>query len=420
MSNIEPRPKAAEPEDEHRFATIAALGPLIRQGKLSPVSLTAQCLMQIEKLNPSLNAFITVTADQALAAAQAAAREIVNGQWRGPLHGIPIGIKDFFDTAGIRTTAAFEHFRQRVPARDAVSVTRLKEAGAIVLGKMNMHELGMGTTSTQSCFGSVHNPWNTAHVAGGSSGGSAAAVAAGLCYATLDTDAIGSCRLPAACCGVTGFKPGYGLISLAGVLEGEPVDETILRLAHAAVSCRSAADAALLLDVLAADRPLTAAAPAQAKPARLGIVRNASSTEVLKDLFAQAVQVLRELGHTCTDIELPFASATFDPAAIDQARSALGPELFQKMDALLLPTLTDTPPTLAQASALGPQAVSPDNTFFFNFHGLPAITVPCGFSPDGLPVGLQIAGPPAAEAAVLALAQSFQQATSWHRQHPQN
>jgi aspartyl-tRNA(Asn)/glutamyl-tRNA(Gln) amidotransferase subunit A len=152
-----------------------------------------------------------------------------------------------FDTAGIRTTAAFEHFKDRIPTKDAEAVTRLKEAGAITLGKMNMHELAQGTTSVISYFGAVHNPWNRDYVAGGSSGGSAAAVAAGLCYATLDTDAIGSCRLPAACCGVTGFKATYGLLSNKGVLEGEPVDETILKIAHAAVTTRTVEDAAVLL-----------------------------------------------------------------------------------------------------------------------------------------------------------------------------
>ncbi len=200
--------------------SITEVSELIRQKKVSPVELVTGCLERIEQLHPKLNAFIKVTADQALQEAKIAEREITNGTWKGPLHGIPVGVKDFFDTAGIRTTAAFAAFKDRVPAKDAEVVTKLKEAGAIVLGKLNMHELGMGTTSVMSHFGAVHNPWNTDYVAGGSSGGSAAAVAAGLCYATVDTDAIGSCRLPAACCGVVGFKGTYGLLSTKGIAIG--------------------------------------------------------------------------------------------------------------------------------------------------------------------------------------------------------
>jgi len=177
----------------YRYLSITEVSELIRQKKVSPVELVTGCLERIEQLNPKLNAFITVIAEQALEEAKIAEREIKDGKWRGPLHGIPVGVKDFFDTAGIKTTAAFEYFKDRVPSKDAEVVTKLKKAGAIVIGKMNMHELGMGTTSVISHFGSVHNPWNQDYVAGGSSGGSAAAVAAGLCYATVDTDAIGSC-----------------------------------------------------------------------------------------------------------------------------------------------------------------------------------------------------------------------------------
>jgi aspartyl-tRNA(Asn)/glutamyl-tRNA(Gln) amidotransferase subunit A len=209
---------------DQRYASITEVRELIRQKKVSPVELVRDALKRIEELNPKLNAYITVLDDQSLEAAQNAEVDIKNGQWKGPLHGIPIGVNDFFDTAGIKTTGAFEPLKNRVPTVDAEVVTRLKNAGAIILGKMNMHELGMDTTSLMSCFGLVHNPWDHNYVAGGSSGGSAAAVAAGLCLATVDTDAIGSCRLPASCCGVTGFKPSFGLMSTMGILAGEPVD----------------------------------------------------------------------------------------------------------------------------------------------------------------------------------------------------
>ena len=211
----------------------------IRKGRVSPVDVVTTCLDRIERLQPRLNAFITVVADAALQAAKTVEKEIEQGRWKGLLHGIPIGIKDFYDTAGLRTTAAFERFRDRIPQKDAVSVEKLKRAGAIVIGKTNMHTLGMGTTGLESWFGPVTNPWNANYIPGGSPSGSAAAVASGLCYATLDTDAIGSCRLPAACCGVVGYKGSYGAIDMKGILEGEqPPDDTI-RWANASIPDRS-------------------------------------------------------------------------------------------------------------------------------------------------------------------------------------
>src|SRR5215510_6914162 len=232
--------------------SVADVSELIRQRQISPGELVATCLERIERLQPMLNAFITVAADSARQAADVAAREIQQGRWKGPLHGVPVGIKDFYDTAGLRTTAAFEHFRDRVPKNDAIAVETLKRSGAIVIGKTSMHTLGMGTTGLESAFGPAKNPWNADYIPGGSSSGSAAAVAAGLCFATLDTDAIGSCRLPAACCGVVGFKGSYGLVDMRGILEGEqPPDDTIRWLAHAGITTRSVQDTAVVLDVLA-------------------------------------------------------------------------------------------------------------------------------------------------------------------------
>ena len=225
---------------------------LIRQRRISPVELVTTCLDRIDRLQPRLNAFITVAADSALQTARAAENDLQQGRWKGPLHGIPIGIKDFYDTAGLATTAAFDRFRDRIPKKDAVAVEKLKRAGAIVIGKMNMHTLGMGTTGLDSCFGPVKNPWNAGSIPGGSSSGSAAAVASGLCYATLDTDAIGSCRLPAACCGVVGYKGSYGMIDMTGILEGEqPPDDTIRWMSHAGLTTRSVHDTALVLEALA-------------------------------------------------------------------------------------------------------------------------------------------------------------------------
>ncbi len=409
----------------YRYKSITELSELIRQKQVSPLELVTECLERIERLQPQLNAFITVTADQALQEARIAEREIQNGGWKGPLHGIPVGVKDFFDTAGIRTTAAFAAFKERVPTKDAEVVTRLKGAGAIILGKLNMHELGMGTTAVTSLFGAVHNPWNTDYVAGGSSGGSAAAVAAGLCYATVDTDAVGSCRLPAACCGVTGLKATYGLLSTQGILEGEPVDEFILLLGHTAVTCRSAEDVAILLNVLADPAMSQSALKADYRRAFgitekpvIGVARNFKASDEVRKTFLQAVDTFRTLGYTTREIDAPLNFASLDLKNIEENRQATSQSLFQEIDVLILPTTTDNTPSIEEAEAGGAQAVSPDNTFFCNYYGLPAISIPCGFSENGLPLGLQIVGPRWGEGAVLAVAHAFQQATQWHERHP--
>ena len=328
-----------------------------------------------------------------------------------------MGIKDFFDTAGIRTTAGFEHFRNRIPDKDAEVVTQLKAAGAIVVGKTNMHELGMGTTSHQSYFGPVHNPWQLEHVSGGSSGGSAAALASGLCYATIDTDAIGSCRLPAALCGVTGFKGSFGLISSRGILEGEGgADELILKLAHTAIQCRSAADVAMVLKVMG--KPKTQMGESKRhEPIKLGVASGYRASEEIKQIFEEALRAFGSLKFTTTEIKVPL-SPPFSIERIEEDRANISASLFAAVDVVVLPTTTDTAPTLEQAINSGPQAVASDNTYFCNYYGLPAISVPCGFDSQGLPVGLQIVGPTWGDEVVLAVAQAFQQNTQWHHKHP--
>lgn len=410
---------------DYMLSSITEVSELIREKQVSPIDLVTGCLDKIERLNPTLNAFITVTSEQALNEAETAERDINKGNWKGPLHGIPIGIKDFFDTAGIKTTAAFAAFKDRVPTKDAEAVMRLKEAGAIVVGKTNMHELGMGTTSVDGHFGSVHNPWNQDYVAGGSSGGSAAAVAAGLCYATLDTDAIGSCRLPAACCGVTGFKATFGLVSTKGILEGEEADDMILRLAHAAFTCRTAEDAAILLNVLATpeisqgefETDYHLAFGATKNPS-IGIVKNFKATDEVQTAFLKAVETVHALGYTTSEIVAPL-EAPFDMQNIERDREAISSSLFKDVDVLVLPTTTGVTPTLEGARAEGPQAVAADNTYFCNYYGLPAINIPCGFSNNGLPLGLQIVGPRWGEGKVLAIAHTFQQATQWANLQPE-
>src|SRR5262245_27015386 len=233
------------------YGAIGELSAHIRARTLSSVAVVDACLARIQALNPRLNAFITVNPDAARAAATVAQSEINAGRWRGPLHGVPVAVKDFYDTAGIKTTAAFESFANRVPTKDADVIKRLKDAGAIVIGKTNMDTLGMATTGLMSFYGPTKNPWNSDYIPGGSSSGSAVAVATGMCYAAVDTDAIGSCRLPAACCGVVGFKGTYGLISTNGILAGElPPDELIIWFSHPGLTTRRVADTALVLDAL--------------------------------------------------------------------------------------------------------------------------------------------------------------------------
>lgn len=409
----------------YHYLSITEVSKLIQQKQLSPVDLVTLCLERIEQLQPKLNAFISILAEQALEKAKQAEQEINGGDWKGPLHGIPIGIKDFFDTAGIKTTAAFEHFQNRVPSKDAEVVTQLKNAGAIIIGKTNMHELGMGTTSVDSYFGSVRNPWNQDYVAGGSSGGSAAAVAAGLCYATVDTDAVGSCRLPASCCGVVGMKATYGLLSTKGILEGEQADETILQLSHTAVTCRTVEDVAILLNVLARSQTNQGASKNDygsafdtLKVPRLGIVKNFTATHEVQTIFSKSVEAFHELGSMANELDVPFESASFSTKTIEKDRQTINDLLFKDVDVLLLPTTADLTPTVETAKADGAQAVAADNTFFCNYYGLPAISIPCGLSQNGLPLGLQIVGARGSESKVLAVAHSFQKATQWHLQHP--
>src|SRR5262245_36343808 len=246
-ANAQPKPSQA---DELTRLTIAEAGKRIAARTLSPVDLTRAYLERIAKLNPRVNAYITVTADAALAQARALEAELASGRNRGPLHGIPIGLKDNIDTAGILTTAASAVYADRVPREDAPVVTKLRDAGAVFLGKLNMHEFAYGGTCAVTHYGPVRNPWNLDYTPGGSSGGSAAAVAARMCAAALGTDTAASIRLPAAYCGVAGLKATHGLASIRGIV---PISETY---DHVGPLARSVADCALVMEVLAGFDPL--------------------------------------------------------------------------------------------------------------------------------------------------------------------
>jgi aspartyl-tRNA(Asn)/glutamyl-tRNA(Gln) amidotransferase subunit A len=409
--------------DDIHYLSIEELQHRIRAGDISPTRIVERCLERIETLNPRLNAFATVIADQALDQARQTHEEIQRGQWRGPLHGVPVGVKDFYDTAGIATTAAFERFRNRVPRADAVGVARLKSAGAVIIGKMNMHTLGMGTTGLESVFGPVRNPWNDRFIPGGSSSGSAAAVAAGLCYATLDTDAIGSCRLPAACCGVTGFKATYGLLSAKGILEGEIADESIRWYAHPGITTRSAQDTAVLVRALAEpqrrdgfERSVREAR--ETKAFRVGVAENARSEPQVAGVFAAAVETLRTIGHEIVRANAPFDIPAFDDLrTIERDRQHISDRTFRDVDALVLPTLTGPVPEVDQASR-DARALAPAFTIFANYFGLPAISVPCGIDDNGLPVGVQFVGKPWDDGLVLIFANQFMAASQFAERRP--
>jgi aspartyl-tRNA(Asn)/glutamyl-tRNA(Gln) amidotransferase subunit A len=439
---------------------------------ISPVELVRACLKRIERLNPQLNAYITVTAEAALSRAAELEAAVQHGRWRGPLHGIPVALKDNIDTTGIRTTAASELFKDRVPSEDAEVVRRLKNAGAILLGKANLHEFALGGSSSVSYFGPVHNPWALDRIPGGSSGGPAAATAARLCFGSLGTDTAGSIRIPACYCGIVGFKPTYGRVSNRGVV---PLSWT---LDHVGPLCRTVKDVALMLRVIAgydeadpasADTPVpdyNRAFSIQTSNLRLGVPRTpffeGLDQQIAKAVEA-AIEVLRRLTASVRETVLssgsvPFGelystlrgveaytyhsqwiagspekyqeatrqqiqkSANVKAATYMQARRQLDllrrevNKVFVSVDLLITPTMPAPPVAIAQAA--DPTAVSIRNTSPFDILGLPAISVPCGFTTSGLPIGLQIVGAPFAESTVMALAHAYEDATEWHRRSP--
>jgi aspartyl-tRNA(Asn)/glutamyl-tRNA(Gln) amidotransferase subunit A len=383
--------------------TISEISKLLHAKKISSSELVENCLQNI-KMHRKLNAFITIREEDARMEANLADKQINSGNWKGDLHGIPVAVKDFYDTAGIRTTAAFEHFKERVPKKDAEVVRVLKEQGAILIGKTNMHRLGMGTTSTDSYFGKVLNPVNNKYVAGGSSGGSAVAVATGMCYATIDTDAIGSCRIPAACCGVTGFKASNGLINMKGILEGEQADDAIIQFSAVGITTRFAPDTDVILKILTVNKE--GQKIRSKKSLKIGLVQNFTASAEIKKSFSKIEN--KFTSQKIAAVSIPFHMAVFDLKNIKGDREAVDELLFKKVDLLLLPTLSDRVPTIQQALKKGPQAIEPANTFFCNYFGLPAITLSYGKDSKGLPLGFQVVGKPNHDFDVIEFAKSFE------------
>lgn len=440
--------------------SIAEAAGLLRRKQISPVEITTSCLARIEQLNPTINAFITVMHDSALAEARKAEQEIGAGNWRGPLHGIPIGLKDLIDTEGVKTTCGSALFADRVPAQDAEVVRRLKIAGAVLIGKQNMQEFAYGGTSTSSYFGPVHNPWDTDRIAGGSSGGSAAAVATGMCFGAIGTDTGGSVREPAAFCGIVGLKPTYGRVSLRGVFPLSP------SLDHVGTLCRNVIDTALMLQAIAGydkldtttvDRPVESYVDAlnvKTKP-RIGVVRRPFFVDLdpqIESTINEALIQISDLSTDVLEVELPsIATAVQAPevyavhakyfsespelygpwmrrrleqaTAIDtvayiKARQELDrvrrfvPDVFSEVDLLVTPTSPVPPITIREAMEMSPPPAGElwlRNTRPFNVYGLPTISIPCGFTSTGLPVGLQISAPHFSEATLLSFAHQFEQ-----------
>jgi aspartyl-tRNA(Asn)/glutamyl-tRNA(Gln) amidotransferase subunit A len=454
--------------------SILELSELLRARSLSPVEVTLDCLRRIEKLNPLLNAFITVTADQALEQAHQAEAEIQKCNWRGPLHGVPLGLKDLFDQTGILTTAASNVMKGRIATQDSDVVRSLREAGAVLLGKQNLHEFAYGGSSIISAFGPVRNPWNPNHITGGSSGGSAASVAAGLGYGAIGSDTAGSVREPASQCGIVGLKPTHGRVNVQGVI---PLS---LSLDNVGPLTTSVADAAILLQAIE-DPNAPAIAGKKPPPPENYLLSLETDTRSLRigvplpffyedldteiaDAMEEALRVLQSLTASSKEITLAvntdrtlqsaesyaihqewvkkspefyqpetlrrvLSGQSITEAEREQARNELEQSrrdirmVFNDVDLLVTPTTPIPAPVIAELQE-NPDLLRPRelvllrNTRPVNVWGLPAISIPCGFTKAGLPIGLQIIGPHWGEARVLQLAHAYEQATEWHKQKP--
>jgi aspartyl-tRNA(Asn)/glutamyl-tRNA(Gln) amidotransferase subunit A len=472
-------------EDQLAFATIEELAAMLAKRKISPVELTELFLRRIDRHNSAVNAYLTVTAEHALAAARRAEKEFSRKRSarksRHPLLGIPVSLKDNLWTRGIRTTAGSKILGDFVPTADAAAARKLFAAGAALLGKTNMHEFAYGITNSNPHYGDARNPWNRDRITGGSSGGSGAAIAAGLCVASIGTDTGGSIRVPSALCGIVGLKPTFGRVSVFGTVPLAPSFD------HVGPLARSVPDAAILLGLIAGHDPLDPTSSARPvedfrrglqKPLRkfrLGRphehywrnldneVRRAAESAV-RDLEKRGA-VVREVSlphlvdslQAATDISLAEAThghqaSGFFPADAGEysketrqrleagekitavqylagldVRKRLLAEFgaaFQEVDAIVAPTAPVPAPPIGADNVLidGVQiGVRPALVGMCrpaNFTGLPAISVPCGFTREGLPVGLQLIGRAFDETTLLRIAHAYERAHDWGQRHP--
>ena len=459
--------------------SLAELAERIRKKEVSPVEATQSYLDRISAYNDKVNAFVTLTEKEALAAAREAEAAIRRGEYRGALHGMPIGHKDLYWTRGVRTTAGSRVLEHFVPTEDATVVARYREAGSVMLGKLNTHEFAYGPTNEHSMFGPTRNPWDLDRTTGGSSGGSGAAIALALCAGATGSDTGGSIRMPAACCGVVGLKPTYGRASRHGIF---PLCWT---MDHPGPMARTVRDTALMLQPIAGwdpKDPATSRRPvpdyAAALTERLDGVSVGVPTEYFYDRADPAVEAivraamrkLADLGARVEEVTIPhitqaaaaaltiyLAEATayhddtlatrrdFYTAQVrgflelgnyvlakdylhaQRYRQLLGRELarlFKQVDVLVTPTLPITATTIGQ-QMITVRGVEQTvfsallrNTEPFNLTGLPALALPCGFSAEALPVSMQVIGRPFDEITVLRVGHAYEQATDWHRQRP--
>jgi len=456
---------------ELHYLTIAEASAKIRAKSLSPVDLAKAYFARVAALDGQLNAYLLPLEEQALAQACQAEAEIAAGNWKGPLHGIPIGLKDIYNTAGIRTTGHSALFKDHVPTEDAVTVKLLKDAGAVILGKLSTWEFAIGGASFDLPWPPARNPWNTAHDPGGSSSGSGAAVAAGLAMAAMGTDTGGSIRGPASWCGIAGHKPTYGYLSRRGVLP------LAFSLDHAGPMCWTSEDCALMMQALAAHDPLDAGSAKVDVPdfaaalggglagVRIGVPRHFFETDLVCDpevlaAFNAAMEVFTALGATVTDISLPPLSLFTDVNSMITAAEAYAihgqwlrktPELYgergrlrimagafisaetyvnaqrerarligvvaeamKSVDLLMMPTRHITAPVLGgYDSSVGPSLTRP-----FNMTGNPALSICNGFSSAGMPISLQIGGRPFEDHLVLKAGDAFEKATGYRAVRP--
>ena len=458
--------------------SVARAAKAIQAREISPLELTDAYLRHIDTLTPRINAYITVTSERARADARRATEELAAGRSRGPLHGIPIALKDLYETAGIRTTGGGKFHTNHVPTHDCTVARRLHDAGTILLGKLNTHEYAYGVTTNNPHYGATRNPWNLEHIPGGSSGGSGAAIAAGLATATLGTDTGGSIRMPASVCGVVGMKATYGRVSKAGVLPLSYLFD------HAGPITRTVEDAALVLGAIAGYDALdattvrtpvddyTSKLHAGVRGLRIGIPRDYFFDHLDDEVAAgveRAIDELRKLGADVRDIEMPgvangvgavFGLVLAEAQEIHAHALRTRPQDFgadvgqllgsptpntetlmlalRARDALCVAMrralesfdLLLTPATPIVAARIGEETIRYGGieepvlsamircTAPFNATGLPALSLPCGFTRAGLPIGLQLAGRPFDEVTVLQAGHAYEQATSWHTQTP--
>ena len=450
------------------YLSAGELSRLIRNQDVSPVEIIDAHLARIGETDTTLNSFITLLPEQAKAAARRAESEIQAGNYRGPLHGIPVGLKDLFNTGGVRTTSGSRIFDTFVPDHDCTVAARFQQAGAILLGKLNMHPFAYGPTGENADYGHMHNPWNPELITGGSSGGSGSATAAGQCTITMGSDTGGSVRIPAALCGIVGLKPTYGLVSRHGLT---PLSWS---LDHPGPIVRTVEDAALAMNAIAGHDPNDIASSREAIPdyttaltgdvrgLKIGVPREFFEAPLDPEVAAavqQAISQLEDLGAIVTEVSFPLfqhaqaisgtilmakeGDKLYPPVrirleaglfitAIDylkaqQARTVFNHEtrqLLTDVDLLLGPTEPVTaPPILAEKVQAGEQTIGTtaaltQYTRPYNITGGPAISVPCGFSKSGMPIGLQLAGKPFDELTVLRAAHAYEQATNWRTRRP--